>query len=861
MLVDARPFSELVDLNDIRRLLEAHHAMTGMPIGITDAGGTIIFQLGWFDPCDTLHQGNGRRCEGCHVEDPAVGAKLRAGDIAENRCRHLLRQWSIPIRVNGTLIASLIFGRFFYESDTAPDEDAFGRFRETPGGDTWAGAVARVKRIPAETAEKNKFYHIVLANLLTDIATKNLLLEEELAHSAEAIAALRESEQRFSEALSTSRKHLLYRRNLHANGYDYVSPAAAEFFGVSPQEMATNGQQVVWNAIHPDDRPSVKAALDGIPRDRPPQLLLEYRIRGADGDYHWFSDSNTVLYNAKGEAEALVGVAQDISRRKRVEMELAETRAATAEAFSQNPNGMILAKAPEQTIILANATATGLLGIRTEELPPLLAGTPLACLPNHWQLLRSDGSPIPREEWPLTRALQGIATPEEECRIRRADGTERWVLMRGTPVCGNGGTVTAGLLTIEDISVRREAEAALQRMETRLQQTQKLESIGVLAGGIAHDFNNLLMTICGNQELLAVSLPADSPMQRYLRDMTQACRRAADICRQMLAYSGKGQNIIQKVNVSEMVTGIHGMLKIAIGKSTALDLRLADNLPPVEADASQIQQVIMNLVQNAAEAIGESTAGTITVSTLLEKDKKAGAGSDVVAPAGQIAAGPYAGIEVVDNGSGMSEAVLSRVFEPFYSTKFVGRGLGLPAVYGIVRSHKGFIRLQSEPGKGSRIAVYFPAAARPRKSASKPASAIIPQADGWHGSGTILLVDDEQAVRDIGRRMLEHLGFRVLTAENGPHAVQIFQDNLQTEDLPDEDRIVCILLDQSMPVLDGMQTLVELKKIRLSIPVILCSGYSETDLERSFAGKGLAGVVQKPYGLDLLQTKLRQALE
>ncbi len=859
--MDARPFSELVDLDDVRRLLEAHHAMTGMPVGITDANGDIIFQLGWFDPCDTLHQGDGRRCERCHIDDPAVGETLRAGNIAENCCRHKLRQWNIPIRVNGTLIASLIFGRFFYDGDTAPAADAFGQFRETPGGDTWAEATARVPRFPVEAAERNKFYHVVLANLFTDIATKNLLLEEELAHSAAAIAALRESEQRFSEALGTSRKHLLYRRNLHSSGYDYVSPAAAEFFGVSQQEMATNGQLVVWNAIHPDDRPHVKAALDGIPRERPPQLLMEYRIRGADGSYHWFSDSNTVLYNARGEAEALVGVAQDISRRKHVEMELAETRAAAAEAFSQNPNGMILVKAPDQTIILANTAAVGLLGIRTEGLPPLLAGTPLADLPNHWRLLRSDGTPIPREEWPLHRALQGIATPEEECRIQRADGTERWVLVRGTPVCGNGGTVTAGLLTIQDISARREAEAALQRMETRLQQTQKLESIGVLAGGIAHDFNNLLMTICGNQELLAVSLPADSPMQRYLRDMTQACRRAADICRQMLAYSGKGQNIIQKINLSEMATDIRGMLGIAVGKRTALDLRLADGLPPVEADASQLQQVIMNLVQNAAEAIGENADGTITVSTFLEKDKRVGAGGDVIAPAGQVAAGPYVGIEVTDNGCGMPETVLERVFEPFYSTKFVGRGLGLPAVYGILRSHKGFIRLQSAPGKGSRIAVCFPAAARPRKSAAKPAASIVPHDGGWRGSGTVLLVDDEQAVRDTGRRMLEYLGFRVLTAENGPHAVQIFQDNMQTEDLPDEDRIACILLDQSMPVLDGMQTLAELKKIRLSIPVILCSGYCETDLTQRFAGKGLAGVIQKPYGLDVLQAKLRQALE
>jgi len=396
--------------------------------------------------------------------------------------------------------------------------------------------------------------------------------------------------------------------------------------------------------------------------------------------------------------------------------------------------------------------------------------------------------------------------------------------------------------TVWDVTDRKRAEEAKQSLERQVQQAQKLESLGVLAGGIAHDFNNILMAVLGHAELALDEISPMSPARRSLTEITTAARRAADLCRQMLAYAGKATFALERVGLRDLVEEMAHLLKTAISKKAILNLNLERGLPPIEADPSQIRQIVMNLLINASEAIGDRS-GVITVSvgaTRCDEEylRKTELRED-------LAPGLYVHLEVTDTGSGMDAETRSRIFEPFFTTKFTGRGLGLAAVLGIVRAHKGALKVYSEPGKGTTFKILFPAMAE-GEDATRP-SGVSPLA-GWRGKGTILLVDDEESLIALGARMLEHLGLIVLTATDGLQAVELYREKGKVIDL--------VLMDLTMPHMDGAKAFGELRRLNPDVRVVLASGYSHEDVAARFAGKNLSGVLQKPYTL----AKLRESL-
>jgi PAS domain S-box-containing protein len=396
-----------------------------------------------------------------------------------------------------------------------------------------------------------------------------------------------------------------------------------------------------------------------------------------------------------------------------------------------------------------------------------------------------------------------------------------------------------------DISDRKRVEAERREFETRLQQTQKLESLGVLAGGIAHDFNNILMTILGNADLALQDMPENAPTRANLEDIGQASRRAADLCRQMLAYSGRGQLTLRPIDLSEVVDDTMHMLKVSVSKKAVLRCHIDRSLPAVEADVTQIRQIIMNLVINASESIGDRS-GVIAVTTgAVECDSATLAATWFGEP---LPGGLYVYVEVADTGCGIAPDQLPLIFDPFYTTKFTGRGLGLSAVLGIVRSHHGALVVNSEPGKGTTFRVLFPAATGPAHAVRDRR----PLAEGWTGSGTVLVVDDEDTVRTLGKRMLERSGFTVLTAADGREAVELFK--VRGAD------ICCVILDLTMPHMDGAETFRAMRALRPDIKVILSSGYTEQDVSERFAGITMAGFIQKPYQQGTLTSKLREVL-
>jgi PAS domain S-box-containing protein len=405
----------------------------------------------------------------------------------------------------------------------------------------------------------------------------------------------------------------------------------------------------------------------------------------------------------------------------------------------------------------------------------------------------------------------------------------------------------AGVMSLAiDVTEQVRARRAMQATEEQLRETARLESLGVLAGGIAHDFNNLLVGIIGNASLALATLPADSSVNGMINDVLRAGERAATLTRQMLAYSGKGRFLIENVDISELVEEMLPLIQGSVPKTVLVRTQLARGLPPVEADAAQLHQVFMNLVINAAEACEGQSSGLVTVTTGLQRvDERYIHDTFGVS---DLQPGLCASLEVTDNGSGMDEATRAKIFDPFFTTKFTGRGLGLSAVLGIIRSHKGAVKVHTEPGKGSTFRVLFPASAavQSRKRAEEPFAS----PDSGE-RGTVLLVDDEEIVRRIARAGLEQLGYHVIEAENGVEAVGLFRQN--------QADISLVLLDLTMPVMSGEETLRKLTAIDPNVRVILSSGFNEADATKHFDGRGLAGFLQKPYTLTRLSEKLRAA--
>ncbi|HJT87099.1 MAG TPA: GAF domain-containing protein [Bryobacteraceae bacterium] len=434
----------------------------------------------------------------------------------------------------------------------------------------------------------------------------------------------------------------------------------------------------------------------------------------------------------------------------------------------------------------------------------------------------------------VDRALKEKSYFQAELRILFPDGSTHWIVGRGKVFCDETGAPARMIGLGLDVSDRHALEESLRN-------SQKLESVGLLAGGVAHDFNNLLTGILGNASLAMDLVPPRSPAVPLMESVMQASERAADLTRQLLAYSGKGRFVIEPVDLSELVKEIGNLLRTSIPKLVQLNLQLAPGLPAIEADSSQIQQVIMNLVINAAEAIGERP-GTVTVRTGLQIIGEAGHAS-----VKGLAGGIYVYLEVLDTGCGMDGETQARIFDPFFTTKFTGRGLGLAAVSGVVRGHRGAIRVHSAPGQGSIFRVFFPASEAHAGSAQNEK---FPAAD-MRGSGLVLVIDDEETVRGVAESTLHQYGYDVAIARDGREGVEIFRR------APGGFRAV--LLDLTMPVMGGEDTLRLLKEIRPDIPIIASSGYSELEASRRFREGALAGFLQKPYTGAALAAKLKQA--
>jgi PAS domain S-box-containing protein len=608
--------------------------------------------------------------------------------------------------------------------------------------------------------------------------------------------------------------------------------------------------------LHPEDRQRGLADFTGAISRREP-FQAEYRMRRADGEYRWIIDTGRPRFNPAGQFAGHIGSCLDVTQarldrealrtaRDQLAIRVAERTAELLQAnealrLSEQHYQMLTNLAPVGIFrtdaagrcLYVNERACEICGIDAEE-----AGQ------GQWdRILEPEDRVRLAAEW--RKVVAGSAPGSIEHRIVRRDGSAVWALTHFAAERNRDGQVTGCIGTVADFSGRKRAEDEKRKLEAQVQHAQQLQSLGILAGGLAHDFNNLLTIILGNARIALLDLPPASPVVDNLAEIETATSRAAELTSQMLAYSGKGRFTLQAVSLSRLAEQTANLLQAIISKKTDIQFNLQDALPAIEADPAQIRQILMNLIANAAEAIGEA-GGIVRISTGVVDADRTYLSSTYFDD--DLPAGRYVYLEVSDTGCGMSPEILAKIFDPFFSTKFTGRGLGLAAVVGIVRAHRGALKVSSQPGSGSTFRLLFPGTdAAEAVPADGPATVPARQ-----DRGTILVVDDESGMRNLARAILENSGFTVLTAGNGGDAVGIFRRYTA--------EVAAVVLDLTMPVMDGEETATELRSIRPGIPIVLSSGYSEREVAARFAGQGLVGFLKKPYEPAELVEALRRAI-
>jgi PAS domain S-box-containing protein len=671
----------------------------------------------------------------------------------------------------------------------------------------------------------------LLADLVDDVAYGLVVLRARVEQKRMALA-LQQSEEKY-RLLIDNQADLVVKVDPERR-FLFVSPSYCRVFGKTEAELLG---QAFMPLVHEEDRESTAKAMEDL--FRPPYRgYHEQRALTQEG-WRWFGWADTAVLDEKGQVVAIIGVGRDITERKQIEEALRRSEERfkyISQTISDFAYSCVKPPFGSYTIDWMTGAVESITGYSLEEVKEWGCWIQLV-LEQDLSLFRKNVIELPPNE-----------SSACELRIRRKDGTVRWLMAFTVSVADPNDFLTHRLYGgCQDITERKLAEEERLQMERRLLHAQKLESLGVLAGGIAHDFNNLLMAILGYADLALLDLSPGSPTRPKLEGIVNASRRAADLCRQMLAYSGKGKFVVERLYLEDVINEMIHLLKTTISKKVLLNLNLERNLPPLEGDPSQVRQVLMNLVINASEAIGERS-GVITISTGARYCDRAYLRETYLND--ELAEGMYVSLEVSDTGCGMDRETQARFFEPFFTTKFTGRGLGMAAVLGIMRGHRGAIKVYSEVGKGTTFRLLFPASQHAGKDTDSAQEGLTKP---WRGEGMVLLVDDEETVLAVGKDMLQRLGFSVSTAEHGRDALEIYGRH--------KGEIVCVLLDLTMPHMDGEETFRELRRMNPSVRVIMCSGYSEQEIASRFTGKGLAGCLQKPYLLADLRNAMKQALK
>jgi PAS domain S-box-containing protein len=640
---------------------------------------------------------------------------------------------------------------------------------------------------------------------------------EDTTERIQAERALRESEQRLTLALNAAR--------LGVWNYDLrektlaLSPSYSDLLG-SPSTYAE------WCAlIHPEDREAVlsqsRRSLAG-----KHNWEAEFRVVLPDGRIRWVLSQAAVQLDDAGDAARLVGVILDITERKQAEAALRESEALFRNLADTAPV-MMWTTGPDKLCTFFNKTWLSFTGRTMEQ--ELGHGWAEGIHPDDAERCFSS----------YCEAFDARRNFHIEYRLRRADGEYRSVLCSGVPSFAHEGVFAGYIGSDMDIT-------DLKRAQVEAVERQKLESLGALTSGIAHDFNNLLGSVLAEAELAELEVSTGSSPVVQIHRIKAVAVRAAEIVRELMIYSGQDQTDFGSVDLSQLVEEMLELLKVSISKHAVLKTELRKNLPAVRGNAAQIRQIVMNLIINASEALGERD-GLIHVATSI-----AGGGrSRSTIPAKGLPEGDYLRLEVSDTGCGISEEQQARIFDPFFSTKFAGRGLGLAVVHGIVRAHAGAIHLSSRPGRGTKFHVFLPCAASARNENVATVPDLAVETNG--GAATLLFVEDEESLRTSVSKMLSRRGYSVVGAGDGCAAVDLLRSHPRAIDI--------ILLDMTLPGTPSREVIAEAQRTRPAVKVVLTSAYSREMVAQSLEAPIVKGFIRKPFQFTDLLRLLRTTLD
>jgi PAS domain S-box-containing protein len=649
-------------------------------------------------------------------------------------------------------------------------------------------------------------------------------LDDEMKERRRAEENLQNSEERFREMAEHIREAFwLY--DWEKRKVIYISPAYEVIWGRSAEDLYKRDDE--WNeSVHPDDLEYARDSFQRIIQTGGGEKR-EYRIVCPDGQVRWVSDRGFAIRDNKGQVVRVAGIAEDITARKQSEVALREGEERFRELAELMPETVFEVDL-EGTLTFVNRNAFNYFGYTPQDLKKGLKSFDM--------IIPKDRE---RAQDNVAQILKGEKSGINEYTALRKDGSTFPVMIHSAPIFKEGKPV--GLRGfIVDITERKKAEEERRKLEVQFQQAQRFEALGTLAGGIAHDFNNLLMNIQGNTSLMLFEIEDGHPFFEPLKKIEKQVKSGALLTRQMLGYARKGKFNVKPVDLNQIVeesAETFGRTR----KEITVQREFDKGLFPVEADQGQIEQVLLNLYVNAADAM--PGGGKLIIKTKNETHLNIKSNHYNPKP------GKYVQLTIADSGIGMDNQTLERIFDPFFTTKEMGRGtgLGLASVYGIVKSHDGYIDVESEQGHGTTFTIFLPATENGVEDSAESDARLI------KGSGTLLIVDDEELVLDVGVNMLAKLGYTVLKARNGTEAVNIFEAN--------KDKIKMVLLDIIMPDMGGGEVYDKIKSINPEVKVLLSSGYSVDGQAIELLERGCDGFMQKPFTMEELSRKITQIMK
>ena len=819
----------ILDISAIQSLMDDFNKISGIAAAMIDFKGEILVSSGWQDICTQFHRIHPETKKNCIESDTYLTQNIKKGEFQVYRCNNNLWDAATPLYIGEKHVANIFFGQFCFD-DEVPDRNLFEAQAEKYGFDKekYLAALDKVPRLHRNKMNAIMNFYVNFASMISKLSFSNFKLAKLLSEQKESEEKLRKEQKKAEQYLDITPSIII---NLDKNGnINLLNKHGASILECNQKDAI--GKNWFETFLPTEIRDSVKGVFDSlINGDAEICKHYENEVITAKGTRKIIRWNNIIVKNDFGEIEGVLTSGEDITRQKKNEKKL---------LFEEEKYRQLVENIND---LVYSVDTSGILTYLSPAVKSILGYTEEEGVGKHFSLFVHPDD-LNRMQIIFKNALKGHIEPAE-FRIIDKKGNPHTVHLTAQPIFIED-KITGFSGIISDITERIAIEQERLELEKQRLHSQKLESLGVLTGGIAHDFNNLLMAILGNLDIASQNPLVPPSANLSIQQALNAARRATELTQQMLAYAGKATIVNREIDLSRLVEENARLLRVSIHKTITVNLNTAKNLPYISGDGGQLQQVVMNLITNASDAIG-AKAGEISITTgVMYCDKNYLKNSCINEKPDE---GTFVFLEVEDTGCGMDEETLQRLFDPFFTTKFTGRGLGMSAVLGIVRNHKGAIIVKSKVNKGTTIRLLFPALEEKTVNTEENnLSGQITDDTISQISGTVLVADDEDAVRDVCKSMVELLGCRVLTASNGQEAVEVFQKN--------NPEIDCVILDLSMPVMDGIAALNDIKKINPEIKVILSSGFPRNDAMERFRGHGITGFIQKPYNLHDLEKAL-----